>query len=123
MLTTEMVNELEALITEAERQILTFQDVDQVIVVKTTKSNVYSFPNHIKSKGTSDEESFLRMLAEQEDCEIKYVVAMWTDGSIDIPSMNFRKLLLEASPKNAQAVLALQGEEGIVCKSLDMCMP
>ena len=93
-----------------------------MIVVKTTKSNVYSFPNNILSKGTADEENFVKKLLNQGDCEIKYVVAMWTEESIEIPSMNFRKLLLEASPKNAQAILVGQGENGIVCKTIETCM-
>ena len=57
------------------------------------------------------------------DQVIKYVLCMWSDGSIEIPSMHFRNLLLDASAENAQAVIILQGTDGISCKKLITCMP
>ena len=59
-----------------------------------------------------DEEQFMKLLQEKADSEVKYIVCMWKNGSVEIPSMHFRKMLLEASPKNADAIFAVLTGDG-----------
>lgn len=59
-----------------------------------------------------DETQFIKMLQEKADCELKYIVCMWKNGNVDIPSMHFRKRLLEISPKNADAKTVVLTEDG-----------
>lgn len=101
--------------------------VDQVIVVQTEKSHIYDFMNHILRDGQyhgqmEDEKAFVQMLSDKEEV-VRYIVCMWGDYSIDIPSMNFRKLLLAASEKNADAMLILKSEQSINLKKLSWSMP
>ena len=75
-----------------------------------------------------DEEQFIKMLQEKADCELKYIVCMWKNGNVDIPSMHFRKRLLEISPKNADAMFVVLTEDGnggfaLGVRTVKQCMP
>lgn len=106
---------------------------DQIIVVETATANVYHFENHFFVDGKvdvrfPDEEQFMNMLLEKTDCEIKYIVCMWKNGSVEIPSMHFRELLMEASPKNADAMFVVLTEDGkgglaLGIRTVKQCMP
>lgn len=113
---------MEELIAEGKEQLLAHPDADQMIVVKTENNHLRSFSNSLKSNG-ADEKNFVEQISASENPVIKYVLCMWSDGSIEIPSMHFRNLLLDASAENAQAVIILQGTDGISCKKLITCMP
>lgn len=113
---------MEELIAEGKKQLLAYPDADQVIVVKTENNHLRCFSNSLKSNG-ADEKDFVEHISASEDPVIKCVLCMWSDGSIEIPSMHFRNLLLDASAENAQAVIILQGTDGISCKKLIICMP
>lgn len=110
-------------IETSKNEILSYPDYDQLITVKTIKSNMYSFANKIECMNAHYEEDFINQLIRQEDFEIEYVVCVWNDGSLDIPSMNFRQLLLQASEKNNHAILVMLGENGIIGRELASCMP
>ena len=49
--------------------------------------------------------------------------AKWNEYSIDLPSINFRKLLMAASEKNADAMLVLKSVSDLNLKKLSVCMP
>ena len=90
---------------------------EQIIMVETTKSNVYHFENHLHVGGEFDtrfldEKRFVKMLKEKDDVELKYIVSMWNNGGVEVPTMHFRELLLEASPKNADAIFVVLTEDG-----------
>lgn len=108
---------LSRLIQMAEELVEQEIQADQIVVVETAKSNVYHFENHLFAEGKSDlvfedEKHFVEMLQENADCEIQYIVCMWKKGSVEIPTMHFRKLLLEVSPKNAEARFVVLTEDG-----------
>lgn len=105
------------LVQMAEKLVSMSLQAEQIIVVETVKSNVYHFENHLHIGGQFDarlldEERFVRMLKEKNDSEVKYIVCMWKNGGVEIPSMHFRKLLLEVSPKNADAMFVVLTEDG-----------
>ena len=92
-------------------------EADQIVVVETAKTTVYHFENHLLVKGKldtgfADEERFIWMLKDKNDSEVKYIVCMWNHGAVEIPSMHFRELLMEASPKNADAIFVVLTEDG-----------
>lgn len=91
-------------------------DADQIIVAETAKSNVYHFENHLFLDGKvdtrfPDEEAFMEMLKEKGDCALKYIVCMWKNGAVEIPSMHFRKMLMEASHENGAAMYVVHAED------------
>ena len=119
----EAMKEMDALIGEAKAKVNEMPSAEQIVGVKTAKGNVYFFANNVLSKGAEDEIDFWKELCDKSDTEIKYVVCMWNNHGIEIPSMSFRKMILESVPKNAETILILQGKNGIVGKTLGACMP
>lgn len=115
------------LVQRAKELVLLNPSVDQVIIVKTEKSNIYHFTNRLYIDGmftgkSEDEEKFVEMLSDKKDQVIRYIVCMWNCCSIDVPSMNFRELLLEASEKNAEAMLVLQSVTELILTKMGMTM-
>lgn len=106
----ELTNELEMLIEEAEKLVPGNIMGEQVIAVKTAKGNVHCFKIKVlDSKYEKMEDCFIQKLQNEGDAEIQYIVCMWNNYSTDVPSMNFRRRLLEACAKNAGAMIFLQG--------------
>ena len=115
------------LVQRAKELVLLNPSVDQVIIVKTEKSNIYHFTNRLYIDGmftgkSEDKEKFVEMLSDKKDQVIIYIVCMWNCCSIDVPSMNFRELLLEASEKNAEAMLVLQSVTELILTKMGMTM-
>jgi len=44
---------------------------------------------------------------------LDYVLCMWQDGCIDIPSRTFRKMLCAMNPQNADALLFVMTPNGV----------
>ena len=103
---------------EAKKKIEIEQNVDQVIVVRTNSKKIYHFVNH----GISIEEEmqFIGFLRKNNDTIITELLCLWSSKELDVPSWNFRTLLMELHPNNKKAKLVLQGKEGYVIKELSM---
>lgn len=114
--------ELYSLLGTAERQVSAEKDAQQVIAVKTAKGNVYHFPNHCVGE-PSEEDTFLEMLLEQGDAEIQYILCMWHNYQLDVPSLHFRRRLVEICPRNKDAVVLLLGENAFHAKRVEQLMP
>lgn len=109
------------LLTEAAKQVQANPSADQVIVVKAASGNTYSLTNPVLS-GADAENGFVQMLSDRGDAEIKCLVCMWNSGELDVPSMNFRKKLLSACPKNADTLLLLQTDREPTARRLADCI-
>lgn len=116
------------LVKKARELVSLDSSADQVIVVETEKSNMYHFANHLYVDGhfvekSEDEEKFVQMLINKGESALKYIVCMWNENSIDLPTMHFRKLLMDISEKNADTMLVLQSIPDVILKRLSDCMP
>lgn len=96
------------------------QNAAQVIVVRTNKKNIYLFVNHEIS--IEEERQFINSLLEKNDTIITELLCMWNSKELDVPSWNFRTLLIELHPDNKKAKLVLQGNEGYITKELGMLL-
>ena len=84
----------------------------QVIIVFTSKDNEYSTViSNVLSKDGSEEKMLLDVMAESKDTCIRYIMCVWHNGAIDLPSYRFRKMLVEFNPAN--------GDAGIFIKTRD----
>lgn len=83
----------------------------QILVIEGKTGDISSFPNDLSQ---AVEEHFLAGKPEA----ITAVLCIWKNGQIDVPSMRVRRGLLEADARNADALVYLQGEDGIVTRSL-----
>ena len=92
---------------------------EQVITMWTAKGHIRGLLNHgVNSGDTAGEEAFIRELAENGDTEISYVVCMWRDHTLDVPSHHLRESLAELNPANPEAKLLLRSGEGFLVKPL-----
>lgn len=118
--------EMEELLYEAEKLVesenFSSQGV-QVIVVLTAKSHSFSLINHNIMEGNlSEEENFIEGLVEAGETEIRYLVCMWKEYMLDIPSQHMREQLVKINPLNREMHLLLRGAEGYSTKKLkDIC--
>ena len=86
----------------------------QVIVLLSAKENEYSIVvRDALSKQNVDENLLLFKLQEAKDSEICFVLCMWQDSCIDVPSFNFRKLLLGLNEKNSETTMFVETADGI----------
>ena len=86
----------------------------QAIILHSAYGNEYSaiIRNEL-SKEKTDELSLIRKIQEAQDSKICFVLCMWQDNCINIPSFEFRKLLLESTEKNSDAILFVMTANGV----------
>lgn len=76
----------------------------QVTVLLTAKDHTFIVEN--------DDGSIFEILKSQNDTQIRKMITVWKDGSVDLPSYAFRKALLELNHANSDAEILLQTEGG-----------
>lgn len=117
-------HEIEELVKWAEELVKSDSSAEQCVVVRTQKENQYYLFNHHMISGSVEEEDvFLKMLAENEDTEIRCVVCMWSDYTIDMMSHHLLKSLIELNPANKNTAVILRTVGGLQTKPLRSCMP
>ena len=78
----------------------------QAIVLRSSKGNEYgTVIRNALSKERSDEQVLLQKIQDANDSTICFVLCMWQEQCIDIPSYDFRKALLELNEENAEAMI------------------
>lgn len=116
---TNIPKEFTELFEMAKKEIESNQTAQQVIVVRTAKSAVYSFLNNdIMSGNTTDEEQFAELLSGKEDTEITELVCMWNTSILDIPSQNFRRLLVKLNKENMKTKILLTGKDSYLVREM-----
>ena len=86
----------------------------QAVVLHSAAGNEYSTViRNALSKEKADEASLLCKIQEAKDGEICFVLCMWQDKCIDIPSFAFRNLLLDLNEKNSESTLFVMTADGV----------
>lgn len=86
----------------------------QAIVLHSAADNEYStIIRNALSEEKVDEASLLCKIQETKDNEICFVLCMWQDKCIDIPSFAFRNLLLNLNEKNSESTLFIMTMDGV----------
>lgn len=118
------ISEFEKLLEQVEKQIRLDVFAEQAVAVWTSKGNLFCFANHGILSGNMEEENhFMKTLAESGDKEICYLVCMWNDNTLDLPSCHLRDLLIELHPSNKEAGILLNSDEGFQVKLLKTLIP
>lgn len=96
------------LLRDAEKEQYT-----QAIVLFSKKGNEYGavLPNAL-SKDAPEESALLERLRVADDTAVGYILCMWADANIDIPSRAFRTKLLDVNPENADANVFVMTQNG-----------
>ena len=78
----------------------------QAIVLRSSKGNEYgTVIRNALSKERYDEQVLLQKIQDANDSTICFVLCMWQEKCIDVPSYDFRKALLELNEENAEAMI------------------
>jgi hypothetical protein len=88
----------------------------QVTVLLTNSDNIYIAVNDLD--GVICEE-----LKQNKTTKILRMITMWKDGGVDLPSLAFRKALVEMDEYNKNTEVVLQGKDGYLIKKLSVTMP
>ena len=117
------ISEFEMLVGEAKSLIRTNKEAEQVVVVRTAKNRIRSFMFQTMEEIIQEENPFVQKLIELDDAHIKDIVCMWHSYEVDVPSFNLIKCFVEASPKNEDAQVILQGANDYVFRTIKSLMP
>ena len=97
------------------RAISEHPDAEGVTLVRTAAGEEYLFP----FTGDPDfAEKAARILTEGKNAHIRYLIHVWKDHTLDVPSYGLRKVLMELHPANGKALLMLRGENGFTIFTL-----
>lgn len=88
----------------------------QVTLVYTANGNLYTTVNDIRGE-------IAATLRSEQDTLVLRLVTLWQDGTLDVPSWNFRKALLDLNPQNAGAEILLQGQDAPHVKRIKDTLP
>lgn len=119
---TELRNEFQKLIQISKIQLHANPDAEQVIVVKSAKNRL-RYCICTEANREAEEEAFVQELIQENDVELRNLVCMWNGNSLEIPSMHFRKRLLEICPENADTIMIFQGEYDSSFRTIQSTMP
>ena len=90
-------------------QVLT-EGPQQVLLCRTSDGEEhYISLLHIAEGDHSEEDAFL---GELKGKQVTHIIALWQNGTIDVPSFQFRKKLLEECPHSDTALVLLQTGSG-----------
>ncbi len=93
-----------------------------IILLSTTENTYSSIIRNALSEEKAEEASLLQQIQDAKDDEINFVLCMWQDKNIDIPSFSFRKSLLNANQKNSESMLFVMTADGVSAIKLSTTM-
>lgn len=99
------------------------QQYTQAVVFVTSKGNEYcSVIVNAISETKADEKELLGKLHSAEDTEVHYILCMWHNGDIDIPSYELRKMLIQLNHENNNARSFVRSKDGYSVIKLEITM-
>ena len=99
------------------------QKMTQVIVVLTANEKIYScFFDYRNRMVLEEEEHFCEILKNNTDTEVKKMVCLWSDGSVDFPSYSLREKMIQINLQNESAEILLNGYDGFIVKTVGKTM-
>jgi hypothetical protein len=88
----------------------------QITVLLSANNRIYIAVNDIDG-------SICNILKREHDTQIVKLLTLWKDGSVDVPSFDFRKALAQMNAANCDADVILQGQAGYLAKKLAATLP
>lgn len=88
----------------------------QVIVLLTDRNRFYVAANDVDG-------TICEAMKREKDTKVIRILAMWKDGSVDLPSFDFRDALIQMDERNLNAEMILNGMGGYHTKTLAVSMP
>lgn len=95
-------------------------EADGITIVRTAKGKEYRFPLSLDKPFVPQ---VTATLTEAEDTHILYLIHVWKNHWLDVPSYGLRQALMALHPENKNAHLMLIGEKNFVIRSMEATMP
>ena len=113
---------LESALSKAKSLLSENPSAAQVNLLMTANERIYSFLRRGWDDETQENEC-LRQLQEDENAQLVFILCMWQDLTIDLPSYALRTKLLAMNAANGETRLLLRGENGINSIPLARTLP
>lgn len=114
----------EAIKASALQLLQQYPSAMQIIVVLTSSGNQYHMAiDDIPQNRVISENAITELLLQNQDTQVQYLVCMWSNGSIDVPSWHLQELLSSIDPKNSHAQILVNTFHGLHTKSLHSLQP
>ena len=95
----------------------------QAVVLLSSKGKEYStIIEDVLAEEKLAEKSLLRELLANDDTEIGYILVVWKNGCVDVPSYDFREMLCRMNIENKNAAIFLMSEARYSVKPLGATM-
>ena len=95
----------------------------QAVVLLSSKGKEYStIIEDVLAEEKLAEKSLLRELLANDDTEIGYILVVWKNGCVDVPSYDFREMLCRMNIENKNASIFFRCEAGYRVKPLGVTM-
>lgn len=113
-----MLSTAKEILADAEKS----EHTQAVVFLTSSKKEYYVLINNALSPDKECECDLVANLKANEDTEISYILCMWHEGSVDLPSYDFRKMLLQMDEKNANSEIFVLTDSGYQTKLLEITM-
>lgn len=118
-----MDTRFEPLLQKTEELLKADPSARQGVAVLTAGGAVRGFAGPGIREGGADGEELVKALRESGDTALRCLVCMWSDHTVDLPSHDLRKALLELDSANGATEILLRSGEGYHTKPLSATMP
>ena len=99
------------------------EKMTQAVVLLSSKGKEYStIIEDVLAEEKLAEKSLLRELLANDDTEIGYILVVWKNGCVDVPSYDFREMLCRMNIENKNASIFFRCEAGYHVKPLGVTM-
>ena len=91
-----------------------------ITILRTDKGQEYRFPFSFQAGFTAE---VIAALTAAGDSQVRYILHIWKNHALDVPSYDLREALLSLHPENGNARMLLAGENSFCIRSIQDTMP
>ena len=91
---------------------------DGITVLHTASGNDYCFVLSMNEDLDLWASHIVDFLRDKQELTVALMVHVWRDGTLDVPAYALRKQLTLASAENLNALMIVQGENGIMVRPI-----
>ena len=95
-------------------------EAEGITILRTGKGQEYRFPFSFQENFTAE---VVAALTAAGDPQVLYILHIWTNHALDVPSYELREALLALHPENRNTRMLLVGEKGFHIRSIEETMP
>lgn len=94
-------------------------DADGITILRTARGSEYRFPLYMKEPFVDSVQQAVDTLTQKDDTQVLYLVHIWKNHWLDLPSRGLREALTALHSENKHARMMLIGEESFVILSVE----